>query len=235
MNAARSCEFAWPNIDTEKVQELRQLLAKHSDPTVRKLARLVHTRLTRAELTALIVPLERKWPQRTMDADLLASVARSGQGEPIAVDLIVENLRSSFNVGSILRTADCLGIRHVYLTGYSATPEHPQVRKAAMASDDMVEWSHHHHTRDVIAKLRNDGIRICGLESGCQGTSLFDYQWRLPTAVVLGNERWGIAPETLGLVDDVVEIPLFGEKNSLNVSCALAAAGYQLRRAWQMF
>ena len=146
--------------------------------------------------------------------------------------IIVEDLRSSFNVGAIFRTADCLRVDHLYLTGYTATPHNNGTQKAALGADTSVPWTYHPNVHDSINKARSDGFTIWGLETSDVASPLFNSTAPKKVALLLGNERFGIRPETLRLCDQMIEIPTFGQKNSLNVSHCIAISGYELVRQW---
>jgi len=152
--------------------------------------------------------------------------------------LILHNIRSAYNVGAIFRTADGAGVNHIYLTGY--TPHPPDgsqiyttkpermIIKTALGAIDYVSWSGHKNIEDVVAKLHKDNIQIVALE---QGESSIDYKQFIADksiALVLGNEPVGIDEQTLELCDTMIDIPMRGQKNSLNVSVAAGIAMYEL-------
>jgi tRNA G18 (ribose-2'-O)-methylase SpoU len=154
---------------------------------------------------------------------------------------ILHNLRSAYNVGSIFRTADGVGVAQIYLTGYTMTP-YDQSRpyetkpermlgKTALGADKSMSWEKHEDIAQLIAQLRGDGVQIVALEQTAQS---IDYAKFVPNpncsgvALILGNEPLGIDEEALALVDSIIEIPMHGEKKSLNVSVAAGVAGYQI-------
>lgn len=159
------------------------------------------------------------------------------------VVLIVHDIRSTHNVGSLLRTAECLGVSRVVFTGYSPYPKHSgderlphiadkltrDIHKTALGAEDLAPWTHEDDITSVISGLRDEGYRIVALEQDSTSVTLADYQPVGKTALLIGREVEGVDPELLKRCDDIVEIPLFGQKESLNVVQATAIALYHLR------
>jgi 23S rRNA (guanosine2251-2'-O)-methyltransferase len=143
---------------------------------------------------------------------------------------ILDNLRSAFNVGSIIRTADCVLMERIYLCGITAHPPHKKLDKTSLGAMPYVPWAHKETLQEAVTEVRNLGARIIALELTNQSKAIWDYQFTLPTALVLGNEALGVSQEILPLVDDIVEIPMFGYKNSLNVAVAFGIAAYEIQR-----
>lgn len=157
--------------------------------------------------------------------------------------LIAHDIRSTHNVGSLLRTAECLGVAHVYLTGYTPYPPAinderlPHIRdkigqaidKTALGAAQMIGWSQHNNVEALFGQLRNDGFSIAALEQTPDSTPLPSWRPSAKIAIVLGREVEGIAPDILQFCDMSVEIPQFGTKESLNVVQAAAMCLYQAR------
>ncbi len=139
--------------------------------------------------------------------------------------LALEPMRSNVNLSSILRTASCFGIRTVIAAGQAKV-----VGKVARDSEHQVEVRVHRTLPPVLKKLKAEGMRLVGLEQTNNAHCLFDYGFARETCLVIGNERKGIDPETLTLLDDVVEIPIWGLPYSLNVASATAMALYEYCR-----
>ena len=164
------------------------------------------------------------------------------------VALIAHDIRSTHNVGSILRTAECLGIDIVYLTGYTPYPHwrgdtrlphiaaklNEQIHKPALGTEAMVAWEHEEDVTELIRQLKKDGFAITALEQTATSTALPDWRVADKVAILLGREVEGIEPALLELCDRVIEIPQFGEKESLNVVQAAAIALYWARFAPQV-
>lgn len=149
----------------------------------------------------------------------------------IRVRALLDNIRSTYNVGSIFRTADGAGIDHLYLSGITPTPEHAKVNKTALGAEQSVPWSHHGNSLALAQSLRGQGFRLWALETGSGSESLFG-EIGMPTApvvLVVGNENAGIDPALLGACDRVLALPMLGRKGSLNVVVAFGIAAYFVR------
>lgn len=147
--------------------------------------------------------------------------------------LVLDNLRSAHNVGSVFRTADCLGVKHIYLVGYTATPEDKAVKKTAMGTDEFVSWSHFEKLDDLIAELKKKNIKLAALETVQGAVPIFEARMEPGLALVLGNERFGLETKFLEKMDYILEIPMKGRKNSLNVSNACAIATFEILKSWK--
>jgi 23S rRNA (guanosine2251-2'-O)-methyltransferase len=160
--------------------------------------------------------------------------------------IIAHDIRSTHNVGSLLRTCEGLGVTRVYLTGYTPYPPLPngdtrlphiaiklgrQINKTALDAETMVPWSQQDDITACIQQLRRDGYEVIALEQTRDSTPLPDYTPPAKVALLLGREVEGIAPEILALCASAVEIPMFGRKESFNVVQAAAIALYHLRFA----
>jgi tRNA G18 (ribose-2'-O)-methylase SpoU len=161
------------------------------------------------------------------------------------VELLVDNLRSALNVGSILRTADGAGVDHVHLCGITPTPRHPKVAKTALGAQETVPWTQRPNGLLAAEALRARGVTLIGLEAAAGARSLFDrslfdrslFDRSLfdgtppdgPLALVVGSEITGIDPAILERCARVFFLPMLGVKESLNVAVALGIALYHLR------
>ena len=150
--------------------------------------------------------------------------------------LILENVRSVYNVGSAFRTADAVGVGEIILSGFTPGPDtHAErVAKTALGAQETVRWRRVRRSGDALRMLRRRGAHIIALETG-QGTSS-DYRAfrpRWPLAVLVGNEVKGVKRHTSHNVDAIVSIPMRGTKESLNVSVALGVALYEFTRRWK--
>lgn len=147
------------------------------------------------------------------------------------LQIIANDIRSAENVGSIFRTCDSLGVSKLWIAGYTPTPEHPRVEKTALGAERSVPWEQVTDVVTVIARLREEGFRIVGLERDKNAVNLLQYVPQEKTALLLGNEVTGIPPSLIGECDDVVEISQQGMKESLNVSVAAGVAAYWILNA----
>jgi len=151
---------------------------------------------------------------------------------------VLHNIRSLHNVGSMFRTADGAGFQKIYLTGYTPAPTdifgkvRPEIAKTALGAEKSVSWEKRKDLGRLIADLKKQGFLILALE---QARNSIPYdKLKLPrnvkTVLIVGNEVRGMAPGILGKCDKILEIPMRGEKESLNVSVAFGIAAYALRR-----
>lgn len=159
--------------------------------------------------------------------------------------LIAHDLRSTHNVGSLLRTAEGFGVSKVYFTGYTPFPLKPndlrlphlskkiaaQIHKTALDAEELVPWEQDDDVREVIAALREGGFTIAALEQSNDSIKLPDYAPPQKLAILLGREVEGVDPELLKLCDITLEIPMFGRKESFNVVQAAAVTIYHCRFA----
>ena len=141
---------------------------------------------------------------------------------PIAV--LLHNVRSAHNVGSVFRTADAAGVSHVYLTGYTPSPldrfgrAQKEVIKTALGATESVAWTHDSDPHSVVAKLKAKGWDIVGVEQDDRSIDYRTFAPVRPTLFIFGNEVEGVPPELRFVCDSLVEIPMHGTKESLNVS-----------------
>lgn len=156
--------------------------------------------------------------------------------------VIAEDMRSTHNVGALLRTCDGLGVHKVYLCGITPYPRlnndtrlphiaqklHNQIRKTALGAEESMSWEHTEHVEEVIQAYRDNGWRIACLEQASNSLSLKDYKLSHDTVLILGTEVTGVKASTMQLCDDVIEIPMHGKKESFNVVIAAAMALYAL-------
>jgi len=157
------------------------------------------------------------------------------------VILIAHNLRSCHNVGSLLRTAEGLGVHKVYLTGYTPYPAfdgdtrmphiaiklHKQIAKTALGAETSQNWEHSEDLQPILDQLRKDGYTIAAIEQAKNSISLPNYKAPEKVALLVGREVEGVEPEVLEQMDDILEIPMFGQKESFNVVQAAAMGLYQ--------
>jgi tRNA G18 (ribose-2'-O)-methylase SpoU len=137
-------------------------------------------------------------------------------------------------VGSIFRTCDGAGVGGLSLCGYTPTPPHRHLAKTALGAVDVVPWQKFETVEDAIADLRAKNIRILALEKTQSSVSLYDYPLEFPVALVCGNEAEGLSPAVCALCDATVHLPMWGHKNSLNVSVAFGVAAYEVQRRYAM-
>jgi tRNA G18 (ribose-2'-O)-methylase SpoU len=152
--------------------------------------------------------------------------------------IIIHNVRSAHNVGSIFRTADGAGVKKIYLTGYTPfpagkkdvylTPAQKMIAKTALGAENFMNWKKSGSVFGVIKKLRKEKIKIIALEQGEESIDMNKFKFDFPTALILGNEIEGIEKKTINFCDASVFIPMRGKKESLNVSVAAGIAMYKI-------
>ncbi|MCX7678319.1 MAG: RNA methyltransferase [Spirochaetes bacterium] len=143
---------------------------------------------------------------------------------PIAV--VLENIRSLYNVGSIFRTSDGAGIEKLYICGYTACPPRKEIEKTALGSTESVPWEWRSTAREAIEELKLKNYSIVVLEHTDSSIALFNATFKYPLCLVIGNEVEGVSQQTIDLCDMAIEIPMHGIKHSLNVSVAYGIAVY---------
>jgi 23S rRNA (guanosine2251-2'-O)-methyltransferase len=142
--------------------------------------------------------------------------------------VICHNIRSAYNIGSVFRTADGAGAAKVYLTGYTPAPPHPGIFKTALGAEKDIAWEKVSKLDSVIKKLKKDKYEIAALEQNKKSVLLDSFKPKKNIALILGNEVRGLSKNTLAKCDRVVEIPMHGKKESLNVSVAFGIAAYAI-------
>lgn len=151
----------------------------------------------------------------------------------IPLVVVLENIRSGYNVGSMFRTADAFLLEAVYICGYSPRPPHKEIRKTALGAEDSVAWQGFPKAADAIESLRSQGYAVYALEQVVGSIALHEVQFgnEEKLAVVLGNEVTGVEQETVKLCDGTIEIPQLGMKHSLNVATAGGVVLWELVRS----
>ena len=144
--------------------------------------------------------------------------------------VICHNIRSAFNVGSIFRTADALAVEKIFLCGYTPTPKDEKVKKTSLGAEESVEWEKCGQTWRIIERLKKDGVFVMALEKSAKSKAHYKFKPKWPLALVIGNEVEGLSESILQRCDEVTELPMLGDKESLNVGVAFGVAGYELRR-----
>lgn len=140
--------------------------------------------------------------------------------------LILDNIRSSHNVGSIFRTADAAGVTRMYLCGYTPCPTdkfkrpNKEIAKTALGAEQTIPWEYVTTTLEAVTKLKSDGYQLIALEQAEHSIDYREVQLKNKNAIILGEEVKGVVPEILSMCDVVAEIPMRGQKESLNVSVA---------------
>ena len=152
---------------------------------------------------------------------------KSSKKTPIVV--VLDNVRSALNVGSVFRTSDAFRIEKIYLCGITATPPNKEIRKSALGATESVKWEKVEDTESVIKKLKSNGYHICAIEQTENSTMLNNFiPPEKPIAVVFGHEVNGVQQSVVDLCNQSIEIPQIGTKHSLNISVSIGIVIWDL-------
>ena len=142
--------------------------------------------------------------------------------------LILDNIRSRENVGSIFRTADAAGVSMIYLCGITPVPPHPKIEKTSLGAEKTVPYKYIRDSWRLVTELQKEGFQVVALEQTKESEDVFKFRTKNPVALVVGNEVDGVSRPVLKRVDKKISIPMYGKKESLNVSVATGIALYSL-------
>jgi tRNA G18 (ribose-2'-O)-methylase SpoU len=151
--------------------------------------------------------------------------------ERMPLFVVLDNIRSTHNVGAIFRSCDAIVASKIFLCGITAHPPRADIAKAALGADQTVPWEYVPTTQETLLKLKENGVTICGLELAEGSQHYKEARYDFPMALVLGNEVEGVSDECMELLDMCVQIPMLGRANSLNVATAFGIVGYEI--LWQ--
>jgi tRNA G18 (ribose-2'-O)-methylase SpoU len=164
-------------------------------------------------------------------ATLVARPYEEIRGLPVAV--LLDRVRSLYNVGAFFRTADAVGVERLYVAGFTAGPPDRRIAKTALGAEERVRWERCGDGVATVDDLRRRGYEVAAIETTRASMDLFDWQPRFPVCVVFGHEVDGIGRELLDRADTHVRIPMLGEKTSLNVATAGGVVLYELLRKYR--
>jgi len=151
----------------------------------------------------------------------------------LPVSILLDNVRSLYNVGSFFRTADAAGVLKLYLSGITGCPPHRAIAKTALGAETSVPWEHDWEPLRLPEAARGMGCEIAAVETTVHAVDLFDWRPRFPVCVIFGHEVEGIRPEVSAFADTHVRIPMLGMKHSLNVATAGGVVVYELLRKYR--
>lgn len=151
----------------------------------------------------------------------------------LPVRVLLDNVRSMYNVGAFFRTADAASIERLHLCGITARPPKRAIAKTALGAEETVPWEYSWEAAPVVRALRDQGCEIAAIETASHAVDLFDWMPRFPVCVVFGHEVEGVQPEISALCDTHVRIPMLGAKHSLNVATAGGVVLYELLRKYR--
>jgi tRNA G18 (ribose-2'-O)-methylase SpoU len=163
-----------------------------------------------------------------------ASLVAGYEGLRLPAAVLLDNVRSMYNVGAFFRAADGVGLEKVCLCGITAHPPNKAISKTALGAEAVVAWKHDWDAFQMAQRMRRSGYELTAIETSENSVDLFDWQPRFPVCVAFGNEVDGLHPELLKLADTHVRIPMLGKKTSLNVATAAGIVLYELLRKYRM-
>lgn len=155
--------------------------------------------------------------------------------------IILDNVRSLNNIGSVFRTSDAFRVEAIYLCGISATPPSPEIHKTALGAEDSVDWKYFEDTHEAVRSLQEQGYQVMAIEQ-CQGSTMLnewqpDFESDIITgyAIVMGNEVKGVQQSVVDMCDGCIEIPQYGTKHSLNVSVTTGLVIWDFFKAFDKY
>jgi len=174
--------------------------------------------------------METNFHVRSFDACIPLEEYAALKKNPIYI--ILDNLRSAFNVGSIFRLCDAMRVSGLFLCGYTASPPHVKLDKTSLGTIDYVPWRKFEAAVDAVAYLRGLGVAVWASETTSGSVPYNKVAYPSPIGLVFGNEALGVSREVLEMCDGLVEIPLYGFKNSINVAASCAVVGFAALNSW---
>jgi tRNA G18 (ribose-2'-O)-methylase SpoU len=153
--------------------------------------------------------------------------------QQLPVTVLLDNLRSAYNVGAFFRTADAVRVQQLILCGISATPEHSGVAKTALGAEATVKWEYRIDPGAAARDFASRGYELAVIETSVRSVDIFDWTPRFPVCLIFGNENDGVSDDVAELCDTHVRIPMLGFKHSLNVATAGGVVLYELLRKYR--
>ncbi|MGE5053315.1 MAG: TrmH family RNA methyltransferase [Acidobacteriota bacterium] len=177
-------------------------------------------------------------PQVAFAGDGIATASENrspgAEGLRLPAAVLLDNVRSMYNVGAFFRAADGVGLQKLFLCGITAHPPKKAISKTALGAEETVAWEHDWEAVHKAEELRRDGFELAAIETGLKAVDLFEWQPSFPVCVMFGNEVEGLRPELLEMADAHVRIPMLGQKESLNVATAGGVVLYELLRKYKV-
>ena len=150
----------------------------------------------------------------------------------LPISVLVENVRSVHNVGSVFRSADGFGAEKIYLAGYTAHPPRDDLHKTALGAEEVVPWEFYKDPLEAAINIKNKGIALVLIEQTKISKLIYELDWKFPVCFIVGNEVSGVSEELAALAEIHAELPMRGVKQSLNVSVATGVVGYEFARIY---
>lgn len=142
--------------------------------------------------------------------------------------LVLDNVLDTYNIGSFFRLGDALGVEKIYLCGPCVTPPNLKIHRASVGTWKWVPWQQYDSTLDCVLQLKKDGYQVIACEQDKNSVNFQKAKYKFPVAIIAGSEMEGIKPETLKLVDQIIEIPMYGVNKSLNTLVATSIIGFDI-------
>jgi 23S rRNA (guanosine2251-2'-O)-methyltransferase len=160
------------------------------------------------------------------------TVEQFRKSKKVPIIVVLDNVRSQSNIGSIFRTADAFVIEAIYLCGITASPPHREIRKTALGATETVAWSYFTQTKEAVLKLKDEGYRIIGVEQaeGSVPLNKFSLDPNKKYALIFGHEINGVSQEVLDTCEGCIEIPQFGTKHSFNISISVGIVLWEVSK-----
>ena len=165
------------------------------------------------------------------------SVDEFKQADKLPLVVVLDEVRSLHNIGSVFRTSDAFLVNRIYLCGITATPPHPEMHKTALGAEDSVAWTYKKHTLEAVEELHNEGYTVLAIEQ-VEGSTMLDnlsLDSDKKYAIVMGNEVKGVQQEVVNACDGCIEIPQYGTKHSLNVSVTTGIVLWEFAKRMMSF
>ncbi len=153
------------------------------------------------------------------------------QSEKAHIVLVLDDVYDTFNVGGMYRVGDAVGVSHIYHCGGTPLPPNPKIARSSVGLYQYIPYSHADNTLELITQLKNEGYHIVSLEQAERAKPYNQYAYPLKTALVVGNETFGVKKEVMDASDGIVELPMYGINKSVNVVVATGIVLYQIRQS----
>ncbi len=218
-----------------KAKEAYALLRHSQNTLVQSLLSKFGNDLLESNIENICVFIEHslQLPVKDSDFNITTRDLQKSKNDPCSLIFYLYNIRSGFNIGSMIRLSDGFNIREVILSGYTATPENMHVKRTSLGAENNIVINKDDDDLTHLKRLKNDGYHVVALETVKNSESVLDYKFPERTVLIVGNERKGLPQTLLNIVDSVVHIPMFGVKNSLNVVSALSMCSYEWVKQWR--
>ncbi len=166
--------------------------------------------------------------KKILNLDLVSSSPSLDEIKRRPISVLLDNVRSLYNVGSIFRTSDAAGVEKIYLCGITGKPPRAEIHKAALGAENSVQWEYFEKPVKIIQQLKAEGYHIVILEHTDRSEPYHQVNYQFPLCLVVGHEIIGVSDEVVELANMVIQIPMFGIKQSLNVAVAYGIAIYEI-------